>query len=87
MSVHVQCRTTFNVRTQVRLLNKMETKVKNADENVTKKRNQPNILSRIFLCWVLPVIYKGNIRDVEESDLINPPKKYDSDLLGDRFER
>ncbi|KPI93323.1 Multidrug resistance-associated protein 4 [Papilio xuthus] len=64
----------------------MESKVKN-DENSYKKRNKPNILSRIFLCWILPVIYKGNVRDVEESDLINPPKKYDSELLGDRFER
>ncbi|KPJ13568.1 ABC transporter C family member 12 [Papilio machaon] len=64
----------------------MEAKVEN-DKMTYKKRNKPNILSRIFLCWVLPVLYKGNVRDVEESDLINPPKKYDSEILGDRFER
>lgn len=56
-------------------------------ENVPKKRNNPNILSSIFLCWVCPVLRKGNRRDVEERDLIVPAKKYDSDKTGDRLER
>ncbi|CAK1599799.1 unnamed protein product [Parnassius mnemosyne] len=36
---------------------------------------------------MLPVIYKGNVRDVEERDLVVPKKKYDSDRLGEKFER
>ncbi|XP_068628827.1 ATP-binding cassette sub-family C member 4-like [Battus philenor] len=59
----------------------------NSDEKLKRKRNNPNIISRLFLCWVLPVLYRGNIRDVEESDLIVPKKKYDSDYLGEKFER
>lgn len=56
-------------------------------ENVPKKRSKPNFISRIFLCWVLPVLITGNKRDVEESDLIVPPKKNNSDRTGDRLER
>lgn len=59
--------------------------VKESDAN--KKRNKPNIISRIFICWVCPVFYKGNKRDVEETDLIIPTKQYDSEKLGDKFER
>lgn len=66
----------------------MESNVKeNSTEKLNKKRNNPNIISRLFLCWVLPVVYRGNIRDVEESDLIIPTKKYDSNRLGENFER
>lgn len=56
-------------------------------ENVQKKRNKPNIISRLFLCWICPVLVKGNRRDVEERDLIVPAKKFDSDRTGDRLER
>lgn len=56
-------------------------------ENVPKKRSKPNPISRLFLCWVCPVLVKGNRRDVEERDLIVPTKKYDSDRTGDRLER
>lgn len=56
-------------------------------ENVPKKRSKPNIISKLFMCWVCPVLVKGNRRDVEESDLIVPAKKYDSDRTGDRLER
>lgn len=57
-----------------------------SEENV-KKRSKPNIFSRIFICWVCPVLYHGNKRDVEESDLIVPNKQYDSDRLGEKLER
>lgn len=56
-------------------------------ESVPKKRNNPNIISSLFLCWVCPVLIKGNKRDVEERDLIVPAKKYDSDRTGDKLER
>lgn len=56
-------------------------------ENVPKKRNKPNIISRLFLFWICPVLIKGNRRDVEERDLIVPAKKYDSDRTGNRLER
>lgn len=52
------------------------------------KQFKPNIISRILFCWVCPVLFNGNRRDVEESDLIAPPsKKYNSETLGDRLER
>lgn len=57
------------------------------NENVPKKRSNPNFISRLFICWVCPVLVKGNRRDVEERDLIVPAKKYDSEPAGDRFER
>ncbi|XP_049887665.1 ATP-binding cassette sub-family C member 4-like [Pectinophora gossypiella] len=53
-----------------------------------KKRKQPNIVSRWFLCWVCPVLFNGNRREVEESDLVSPPsKQYDSQIAGDKLER
>lgn len=51
-----------------------------------KKRNKPNIFSTLFFCWICPVLVTGNKRDVEEDDLIVPPKSYDSDKLGDYLE-
>lgn len=66
----------------------MESNVKgNSEDKLHKKRNNPNIISRLFLWWVLPVVYRGNIRDIEESDLIIPTKKYDSNRLGENYER
>lgn len=53
----------------------------------SKERSNPNIFSRMFFWWVCPVIITGNKRDVEEEDLIVPPKKYDSDRLGAYLER
>ncbi|XP_050352389.1 uncharacterized protein LOC126774816 [Nymphalis io] len=63
-------------------ISKMEDK-----PDVGKKRNKPNILSRLFICWICPVLYRGNKRDIEEDDLIIPSKQYDSDRLGGKFER
>ena len=57
------------------------------ESNEKKKRNKPNLISRIFICWVCPVLFKGNKRDVEENDLIVPTKQYDSEKLGEKFER
>lgn len=56
-------------------------------KEVNKKRSNPNILSKLFMCWICPVLYKGNKRDVEEDDLIIPNKQYDSDTLGGKLER
>ncbi|CAF4884012.1 unnamed protein product [Pieris macdunnoughi] len=52
-----------------------------------KKRSKPNLLSRLFICWVCPIFVKGNRRDIEEDDLIVPNKYYDSDKLGSHLER
>lgn len=57
------------------------------ESNQEKKRNKPNFISRIFICWVCPVLFKGNKRDVEENDLIIPTKHYDSEKLGEKLER
>ncbi|XP_046974021.1 uncharacterized protein LOC124540463 [Vanessa cardui] len=54
---------------------------------VEKKRNKPNIISRLFICWICPVLFKGNKRDIQENDLIIPSKQYDSDRLGGKLER
>ncbi|CAH2099924.1 unnamed protein product [Euphydryas editha] len=56
-------------------------------KEVNKKRSKPNILSKLFICWICPVLFKGNKRDVEEDDLIVPSKQYDSDRLGVKLER
>ncbi|KAJ2946418.1 hypothetical protein O0L34_g12457 [Tuta absoluta] len=54
----------------------------------TKKRKHPNIFSRVFICWVCPVLMKGNKRNVEEEDLITPPsKQYDSHIAGEKLEK
>ncbi|CAK1548558.1 unnamed protein product [Leptosia nina] len=62
----------------------MDSKLRNVDEI---KRSNPNVISRIFICWVCPIFFKGNRRDIEESDLIVPNKNYDSDRLGSKLER
>lgn len=66
----------------------IESTKQNSKPNVNiKNRSKPNIFSRIFICWVCPVLFYGNKRDVEESDLIVPSKQYDSDRLGEKLER
>ncbi|XP_059049333.1 ATP-binding cassette sub-family C member 4-like [Achroia grisella] len=66
---------------------KSNSKYKTYNDGTQKKRSKPNIISRIFIWWMCPVLIKGNKRDVEESDLIVPNKQYDSDRHGDRLER
>lgn len=63
----------------------MEHKIDVSDKN--EKRSKPNVISRLLLCWVCPVLYNGNQRDVEEADLIIPNKPYDSDRLGEKLQR
>ncbi|KAJ8734039.1 hypothetical protein PYW07_014590 [Mythimna separata] len=58
-----------------------------ADEGNRRKRKKPNILSRIFIWWICPVLINGNRRDVEEDDLIIPSKRYNSEKQGEYFER
>nr|XP_034841109.1 multidrug resistance-associated protein 4-like [Maniola hyperantus] len=60
---------------------------KTDDSDKSKKRNKPNVISKLFICWVCPVLFKGNKRDVEEDDLIVPNKPYDSDRLGEKIQR
>ncbi|NP_001296082.1 probable multidrug resistance-associated protein lethal(2)03659 [Plutella xylostella] len=61
---------------------------KESEEKKEVKKGKPNVLSRLFMCWVCPVLVGGNRRDVEERDLIPPPSaKYKSESLGDKFER
>ncbi|XP_039745503.1 multidrug resistance-associated protein 4-like [Pararge aegeria] len=60
-------------------------KIDDSDKN--NKRSKPNVISKLFICWVFPVLFKGNRRDVEEDDLIIPNKPYDSDRLGEKLQR
>ncbi|CAH0600504.1 unnamed protein product [Chrysodeixis includens] len=62
------------------------TEILSAPEN-NRKRNNPNILSSLFLWWMCPVLINGNKRDVEEEDLIDPGKRYDSERQGAYLER
>lgn len=57
------------------------------NKNVGVKRNKPNIISKLFICWICPVLVKGNKRNIEEEDLIVPKKKFDAARLGDKLER
>nr|AIB06822.1 ABCC2 [Spodoptera exigua] len=58
-----------------------------AGEPKERVRKKPNILSRIFVWWIFPVLITGNKRDVEEDDLIVPSKKFNSERQGEYFER
>nr|UAX26432.1 ATP-binding cassette C subfamily [Galleria mellonella] len=66
---------------------KSNSKYKTFNDGTQKKRSKPNIISRIFVWWMCPVLVKGNKRDVEEEDLIVPNKQYDSERHGDKLER
>nr|QJQ50001.1 ABC transporter family C protein ABCC2 [Ostrinia furnacalis] len=60
---------------------------KTTEQMFHKERDKPNIFSKIFFWWVCPVIWNGNKRDVEESDLVVPGKVYNSKKQGEKFER
>lgn len=47
----------------------------------------PGFLSRAFFCWMFPLFYYGNQRDLEEYDLVPAKKKYHSKEAGDKLER
>ncbi|KAI5646233.1 ABC transporter transmembrane region domain-containing protein [Phthorimaea operculella] len=60
----------------------------NMESTKPKKRKNPNVFSRMFICWVCPVLINGNKRNVEEEDLITPPsKQYDSHIAGEKLEK
>ncbi|XP_063890832.1 uncharacterized LOC110383917 [Helicoverpa armigera] len=61
--------------------------VQNAEGPARKTYKKPNILSRIFLWWMCPVLITGNKRNVEESDLIPPSNLYNSERQGEYLER
>nr|ADH16740.1 ABC transporter family C protein ABCC2 [Heliothis virescens] len=61
--------------------------VQNAEGAALKTYKKPNILSRIFLWWMCPVLITGNRRNVEESDLIPPSNLYNSERQGEYLER
>ncbi|CAG9783021.1 unnamed protein product [Diatraea saccharalis] len=60
---------------------------KQEDKMFHKDRKKPNILSRIFFCWICPVLVTGNRRDVIEDDLIVPSNIYNSKQQGDKLEK
>lgn len=62
---------------------------RSADDGNTPHQQEfkANFLSQIFICWMCPVFFKGNKRDLEEEDLIAPPKQYYSEVLGEKLER
>ncbi|XP_059049067.1 ATP-binding cassette sub-family C member 4-like [Achroia grisella] len=68
---------------------------KKKDYKKTKERNKsssslkarPGALSRFFFCWMLPLFYYGNRRDLEEDDLVKAKEIYNSKRVGDELER
>uniref|UniRef100_A0A2H1WBZ3 SFRICE_041714 n=1 Tax=Spodoptera frugiperda TaxID=7108 RepID=A0A2H1WBZ3_SPOFR len=52
-----------------------------------KPKSVPNVFKRTLFCWMLPIFYFGNRRDLEESDLPPPKNMYQSKMLGDKLER
>nr|WBG67118.1 ABCC3 protein [Mythimna separata] len=52
-----------------------------------KQKDVPNVFLRTFLCWMIPIFYYGNTRDMEEEDLSPPKNVYRSKALGDKLER
>lgn len=52
-----------------------------------KPKSVPNTFMRTLLCWMLPIFYYGNKRDLEEEDLPPPKNIYQSKVLGDILER
>ncbi|KAJ8734777.1 hypothetical protein PYW08_014027 [Mythimna loreyi] len=50
-------------------------------------KSVPNVFLRTFLCWMIPIFYFGNKRDLEEEDLSPPKSMYRSKALGDVLER
>lgn len=50
-------------------------------------KQPPGVLSRSFFCWMFPLFYNGNYRDLEEYDLVPARHAYDSKLVGDKLER
>lgn len=52
-----------------------------------KQKSVPNTFMRTLFCWMLPIFYHGNRRDLEEDDLPPPRNVYQSKVLGDILER
>lgn len=47
----------------------------------------PNVFSRSLFCWMVPIFYYGNKRDLEEYDLVPTKSLYNSKVVGDKLER
>ncbi|XP_075985107.1 ATP-binding cassette sub-family C member 4-like [Anticarsia gemmatalis] len=62
-------------------------RAKDAPQAPKKQKGVPNAFSRAFFCWMLPIFWSGNRRDLEEYDLRPPKRAYDSGLVGLKLER
>ncbi|KAJ2946420.1 hypothetical protein O0L34_g12459 [Tuta absoluta] len=70
--------------------------VKNVQQNGTAKdkvrkmpseKSVPNWFSRVSFCWMFPIFYWGNKRDLDEFDLQPAKKIFNSKETGDELER
>ncbi|CAG9107766.1 unnamed protein product [Plutella xylostella] len=61
--------------------------VKVAEDVLPPQKQSPGLFSRLFLCWMFPLFYHGNQRDLEEVDLVPSRPCYDSKLVGDQLEQ
>ncbi|CAB3260009.1 unnamed protein product [Arctia plantaginis] len=51
-----------------------------------KQKGVPNVFARSLFCWMLPVFWNGNKRDLEEYDLRPTKAIYDSQVVGEKLE-
>lgn len=66
--------------------NTSENNVKN-NKKMPSEKKVPSLLSRLWFCWMFPMFYNGNKRDLDEYDLMPTKSIYDSKLSGDKLER
>lgn len=60
---------------------------KNKSRRPPSEKSPPGIFSRFLFCWMWPMFYYGNRRDLDENDLVPPKRKYDSKPVGDLLEK
>ncbi|XP_026324225.1 multidrug resistance-associated protein 4-like [Hyposmocoma kahamanoa] len=59
----------------------------NNKKKMPSEKKLPSLLSRLWFCWMFPMFYNGNKRDLEEYDLMPTKRIYDSKFSGDKLER
>ena len=56
------------------------------EKQQNSRRENANILSKVFFCWMTPLLTKGYRKDLEEEDLFEAEREDQSKVLGDLLE-
>ncbi|KAI5634802.1 ABC transporter domain-containing protein [Phthorimaea operculella] len=62
-------------------------KVNEKVRKMPSEKSVPNLFSRVFFLWMVPIFYWGNRRDLDEFDLKPAKKKFNSKQTGDKLEK